>query len=173
MPSPDFDVGAPENAGRLEAKILHGDPLSSACTVDDRVVKVGKLLGPLTMDMVSALRCIGGNYKSHREHSNAIIPISGCWIPSYISSPAVQELDIKPPNYPILFAKFPNAVAGYGDDIPITKLIQDDQVDYEAELAVVIGKECKDVKVENAMEYVLGYTCSNDLSARFVTSNVL
>lgn len=72
------------------------------------------------------------------------------------------------PKHPLLFGKFPNAVAGYGDDVPITKLIQDEQVDYEAELAVVIGKECKDVRVEDAMEYVLGYTCSNDLSARFV-----
>lgn len=81
----------------------------------------------------------------------------------------VRELNMETPKYPLLFGKFPNAVAGHGDDIPITKLIQDEQVDYEAELAVVIGKECKDVQVEDAMEYVLGYTCSNDLSARFVT----
>ena len=71
-----------------------------------------------------------------------------------------------PPRFPALFAKFPNAVAGYGDDIEIAKLIQDEQADYEAELVVVIGKECKNVKAKDAMEYVLGYTSGNDLSAR-------
>jgi 2-keto-4-pentenoate hydratase/2-oxohepta-3-ene-1,7-dioic acid hydratase in catechol pathway len=70
------------------------------------------------------------------------------------------------PSNPLLFAKFPNAVAGYGEDIPICKLIQDEQADYEAELAVVIGKEGKDIKVEDAMEYVLGYTVADDISAR-------
>ena len=75
-PSPDFDVGAPENADRLEAKPIHGDPLSSAYTVDDRIVKVRKLLGPLTRDMVPALRCIGGNYKTHSECLITFIPIS-------------------------------------------------------------------------------------------------
>lgn len=68
-----------------------------------------------------------------------------------------------------MFGKFSNAIAGYGDDISITKLIQDEQVDYEAELAVVIGKDCKDVRIQDAWQYFLGYTCANDLSARFVT----
>jgi len=66
-----------------------------------------------------------------------------------------------------MFAKFPNAVADYGEDIEIPKLIQDNQVDYEGELVVVIGQSCKDVKREDAMKYVLGYTVANDLSARF------
>lgn len=70
------------------------------------------------------------------------------------------------PSNPLLFAKFPNAVAGYGEDIPICKLIQDEQADYEAELAIVIGKEGKDIPLANAMDYVLGYTVANDMSAR-------
>lgn len=70
------------------------------------------------------------------------------------------------PKNPLLFAKFPNAVAGYGEDIPICKLVQDEQVDYEAELTVVIGKEGKDIKIEDAMNYVLGYTVADDVSAR-------
>jgi 2-keto-4-pentenoate hydratase/2-oxohepta-3-ene-1,7-dioic acid hydratase in catechol pathway len=83
-----------------------------------------------------------------------------------LTDSAVKEIGIEPPKYPAMFAKFPNAVAGYGDDIEIAKLIQDNQVDYEGELVVVIGKDCKDVKYENAMDYVLGYTVGNDLSAR-------
>ena len=78
----------------------------------------------------------------------------------------VNELKMEIPRNPLLFAKFPNAVAGYGDDIPITKLIQDEQADYEAELVMVIGKEGKDIEEEDAMEYILGYTGSNDMSAR-------
>jgi 2-keto-4-pentenoate hydratase/2-oxohepta-3-ene-1,7-dioic acid hydratase in catechol pathway len=68
-----------------------------------------------------------------------------------------------------MFAKFPNAIADYGDDIEIPKLIQDNQVDYEGELIVVIGQDCKDVKYEDAMKYVLGYTVGNDLSARLAS----
>ena len=79
---------------------------------------------------------------------------------------------MKAPNNPPLFAKFPNAVAGYGDDITIPKLVQDNQVDYEAELTVVIGKDCKDVKYDDAMDYILGYTVGNDLSARYMTKIV-
>jgi hypothetical protein len=64
-PSLDFDVGAKENSGSLTAKLIHGDPLSCDCIVTEGEVKVKKLLGPLTREMVPALRCIGGNYASH------------------------------------------------------------------------------------------------------------
>ncbi|OAP55013.1 hypothetical protein AYL99_10713 [Fonsecaea erecta] len=143
VPSADFDVGDPKNAQSLTAKLIEGNPLSPDCKVTDKVVKVKKLLGPLTRDMVPALRCIGGNYRSH-----------------------LKEMKMEIPRNPLLFAKFPNAVAGYGDDIPIPKLIQDGQADYEAELAIVIGKEGKDIRVEDAMDYVLGYTAADDMSAR-------
>lgn len=65
-----------------------------------------------------------------------------------------------------MFPKLPNAVAGYGDAIEIPKIAQDDQADYEIELAVVIGKDAHNVSVEDAYDYVLGYTVSNDLSTR-------
>lgn len=68
------------------------------------------------------------------------------------------------PDRPILFAKFPNALAGSGDPVPhhpITK-----QLDYEAELAVVIGRRARRVSVADAHNYVAGYMCANDISAR-------
>ena len=78
----------------------------------------------------------------------------------------VNELEYKRPLYPIMFPKFPNAVSGFQDDVAIPRIAQDDQADYEIELAVVIGKEAKNVSVEDAYDYVLGYTISNDISTR-------
>lgn len=51
-------------------------------------------------------------------------------------------------------------------EIQLPRSLHSDQVDYECELAVVIGKRCKNVSVEDALDYVLGYTCANDVSAR-------
>ena len=67
LPSPDYDIGASENLSSLSAKVITGNPLSPQCQVSEKTVKVKKLLGPLTQDMVPALRCIGGNYISHRK----------------------------------------------------------------------------------------------------------
>jgi acylpyruvate hydrolase len=68
------------------------------------------------------------------------------------------------PKSPILFAKFPNSIAGPDDEIVIP--VGDPHVDYEAELAVVIGKKAKGVRAEKALEYVAGYMALNDVSAR-------
>lgn len=65
VPSPDFDIGIPENARSLKARIISGDPLSPACKVEDGLVEVKRLLAPLTPAQVPAIRCIGGNYKTH------------------------------------------------------------------------------------------------------------
>jgi len=69
------------------------------------------------------------------------------------------------PNEPILFIKPRTALAGPGE-IPVAKAAQDEQLDFETELALVIGKDARDVSEENALDYVLGYTCSNDVSVR-------
>ena len=78
----------------------------------------------------------------------------------------VRELGVEPARFPCMFPKLPNAVAGYGDDVEIPKIAQDDQADYEGELTVVIGKDAKDVKAKDAYDYVVGYTVANDVSAR-------
>ncbi|HEX3100321.1 MAG TPA: fumarylacetoacetate hydrolase family protein, partial [Pyrinomonadaceae bacterium] len=85
--------------------------------------------------------CIGLNYRNHAIESGMEIPKS-----------------------PIIFSKFVTCVAAPGD--PILLPVGSEQVDYEAELAVVIGRRAKNVKLEDAMDHVFGYTNFNDVSAR-------
>jgi 2-keto-4-pentenoate hydratase/2-oxohepta-3-ene-1,7-dioic acid hydratase in catechol pathway len=87
------------------------------------------------------LICIGLNYRDHAVESN--LPI---------------------PREPVVFSKFPTAVIAPGE--PVVLPGGSTQVDYEAELAVVIGKRAKGVSQAQALDYVLGYTCLNDVSAR-------
>ena len=68
------------------------------------------------------------------------------------------------PDKPIVFAKYPNTVVGPGEPIRIPAITE--QVDYEAELAVVIGRTARNVSREEALEYVFGYTNANDVSSR-------
>ena len=77
-----------------------------------------------------------------------------------------SEIGMKLPEWPILFSKFSSAVIGPG--CPIVLPAISDKVDYEAELAVIIGKRAKGVRVEEALGYVAGYTLMNDVSARDV-----
>lgn len=85
--------------------------------------------------------CIGLNYRDHAEESNMPIP-----------------------EQPICFSKFSSCVVAPGE--PVIVPSTSTQVDYEAELAVVIGRKAKHVSLENAYDYVLGYTAFNDVSAR-------
>lgn len=96
--------------------------------------------GP-AIDCMEKIVCVGLNYQKHADESNM---------------PA--------PEHPILFSKFRNSLSGNEDKVAIPK--EATQVDYEAELAIVIGKEAKDVSEEEALDYVFGYACSNDLSER-------
>jgi 2-keto-4-pentenoate hydratase/2-oxohepta-3-ene-1,7-dioic acid hydratase in catechol pathway len=75
------------------------------------------------------------------------------------------ETGAETPKAPLIFAKFPSAVIGPNETITWRESITK-KVDWEAELAVVIGKRAKDVPEEQAMDYVLGYTNANDVSAR-------
>ena len=85
--------------------------------------------------------CIGLNYRDHAEESGMAIPAS-----------------------PIIFSKFTNCAIGAGSPILLPRASE--QVDYEAELAFIVGRRAKNVKKEDALEYVLGYTNFNDVSAR-------
>ncbi|KAF5024136.1 hypothetical protein F66182_3770 [Fusarium sp. NRRL 66182] len=78
----------------------------------------------------------------------------------------VKETGRSPPPYPSIFIKPSRSISGWNNDIPIPKIAQKDQLDYEGELAIVIGKEGKDILAEEALEYVAGYTVANDVSAR-------
>ncbi|KAH8703391.1 hypothetical protein BGW36DRAFT_288829 [Talaromyces proteolyticus] len=127
----------------LEARIITGNPLSTEYEISNERVPVKKLLGPLVREIVPDIRCIGGNYKSH-----------------------LKELGVKPPKYPTMFPKLNNALADHGDVTEIPRIAQDQQADYEGELVVVIGKDAKNVSEADALDYVLGYSIANDVSAR-------
>lgn len=74
------------------------------------------------------------------------------------------EAGAEVPRQPILFSKFPTAIVGPGAPISLPAIAK--EVDLEAELAVVIGRECRGVSSAEALDYVFGYTCLNDVSAR-------
>jgi 2-keto-4-pentenoate hydratase/2-oxohepta-3-ene-1,7-dioic acid hydratase in catechol pathway len=75
-----------------------------------------------------------------------------------------REVELALPERPLLFAKWQSAVIASGEPVVIPAGVE--QVDYEAELAAVIGTRVKGVSFENALEAVAGYTCLNDVSAR-------
>jgi len=75
-----------------------------------------------------------------------------------------KELSFAIPQEPILFLKSENSLLGEKDSIVYPKTVG--QLDYEAELAVVIKKKAKNVSVKNIKKYILGYTCLNDVTAR-------
>ena len=99
-----------------------------------------KLLAPV---VPAAIYCTGLNYRKHAE-----------------------ETGLRIPQYPVLFMKAPTAVQNPGDPIRIPVHLASHEVDYECELAIVIGRTAKNVRRENALGHVLGYTCGNDVSAR-------
>lgn len=98
-----------------------------------------RLLAPVQPPNILA---IGLNYRAHAVESGAAIP-----------------------ERPVLFIKANTAVCGPDDPIMLPR-IAPDEVDYECELAIVIGKTARHVSPEVALDYVLGYTCANDVSAR-------
>jgi 2-keto-4-pentenoate hydratase/2-oxohepta-3-ene-1,7-dioic acid hydratase in catechol pathway len=95
----------------------------------------------LPIDRPSKIVCVGLNYRDHAEEQGTELPSA-----------------------PLLFAKWPNALIGPGEPIVIPRASK--QVDYEAELGVVIGERVRGVTEENALDAVRGYLCLNDVSAR-------
>ena len=77
-----------------------------------------------------------------------------------------KEMNLPLPPVPVLFFKPSTTLANPSEVIPVPKVAQNDELDYEVELAIVIGRDTKNVKESEALEYVLGYTCANDLTAR-------
>jgi 2-keto-4-pentenoate hydratase/2-oxohepta-3-ene-1,7-dioic acid hydratase in catechol pathway len=119
------------------ARRIEGD-LFGSHRVTDQTLKIDKLLAPL---VPTDILCIGLNYRAHAAESGSQIP-----------------------KVPMLFIKASNTLNNPGDPIPIPRLSQ--QIDYEAELVIVIGKAAKNVSKDRALDYVFGYTCGNDVSAR-------
>jgi 2-keto-4-pentenoate hydratase/2-oxohepta-3-ene-1,7-dioic acid hydratase in catechol pathway len=114
--------------------------LFSGLQSTDRRADVAKLLAPLAPSQILG---IGLNYRRHAEETKARIP-----------------------EFPVLFIKGLNSLQNPGDPIFIPTRLRSEEVDYECELAVVIGRPCKNVSRKRALDYVFGYTCANDVSAR-------
>jgi 2-keto-4-pentenoate hydratase/2-oxohepta-3-ene-1,7-dioic acid hydratase in catechol pathway len=70
------------------------------------------------------------------------------------------------PDHPMVFIKASTSIQNPGDPIVLPRFLRSDKVDFEGELGVVIGRPCKNVTAQEALSYVLGYTCVNDVSAR-------
>jgi len=81
-----------------------------------------------------------------------------------------RETGVKPPRSPMLFAKFPTAVIGPGEAIEWDPALTD-RVDYEVELAVVIGQRARHVPASRVFDIIFGYTCANDVTARDLQAN--
>ena len=105
-----------------------------------RDIRGARLLAPLEP---AAIYAIGLNYRDHAAETGAPVP-----------------------EYPVVFMKNIRAVIGPGEAIRLPRLLRSDEVDYEAELAVVLSRDCRNATRDNALSYVAGFTCANDVSAR-------
>jgi len=125
----------------VELALVEGDVFGQWKKTDERVkFSEVKPLAPVSPSKALAL---GLNYRDH-----------------------AKEMGMPIPEEPIIFMKPGTAVIGPGDQIlyPAGRITE--RVDYEAELGIVVGKTAKDVKAADAFDYILGYTCINDVTAR-------
>jgi 2-keto-4-pentenoate hydratase/2-oxohepta-3-ene-1,7-dioic acid hydratase in catechol pathway len=129
--------GTPTDSSLTHAEKLSSSPITGG-TPTGEMLEVKRLLAPV--EAVNIL-CIGLNYRRHALEAGMDIP-----------------------ERPVLFMKPTSSVTNPGDDV--IHPTQVSELDYECELAVVIGKAAKNVSEADALEYVLGYTACNDLSAR-------
>jgi 2-keto-4-pentenoate hydratase/2-oxohepta-3-ene-1,7-dioic acid hydratase in catechol pathway len=121
------------------ALVIDGD-IFGEFAVTTRIADIRKLLAPVAP---VAILAVGLNYRKHAIETDAPIPV-----------------------YPVLFYKNTAAIQNPGDPIVIPSHLRSNKVDYECELAVVMGKTCKNVSRGDALDHVLGYACGNDVSAR-------
>lgn len=99
-----------------------------------------RLLAPVEP---AAIYAIGLNYRDHAAETGAPLP-----------------------EYPVLFSKNVRSVIGPGEPIRLPRRLRSDEVDYEAELAIVLARDCCNATRSDALDYVAGFTCANDVSAR-------
>ena len=142
---PNLGLGSDPLFGVLNDKdsilVLQGDPIYSGIVPNDKSVKLSevKLLSPVIPR--SKVVCIGKNYADH-----------------------AAEMDSEVPQEPIIFIKPNTSVTGPNETIIWPKMSE--RVDHEVELAVVIGRICKEVPAEKSADVIFGYTIANDVTAR-------
>jgi 2-keto-4-pentenoate hydratase/2-oxohepta-3-ene-1,7-dioic acid hydratase in catechol pathway len=127
-----------QEIGQDTARLIAGDILGKY-RVTDETARITRRLAPINPPNIF---CIGLNYRAHAAESGLEIPRA-----------------------PVVFGKPTTTLIGPGDPI-VLPASAPEEVDYEAELAMVIGKRAKNVPEERALDFVLGYTCANDVSAR-------
>ena len=128
---------------KTEVELIEGDIFGQYSMTSTRYsIESVRLLSPCVPSKVVA---VGLNYRDH-----------------------VKEFGHSMPKEPIIFIKPSTSVIGPDDKIILPKISK--QVDYEAELAIVVKKKAKNISVENVDEYILGYTCLNDVTARDLQS---
>ena len=144
-PGPDAGLGTDPLFGLLEddntISVISGDPIYHGITKTGATAELSKvrLLAPVIPR--SKVVCIGKNYADHAAEMGGVVP-----------------------DEPIIFIKPNTSVIGPGDTIVWPKMAG--QVDHEAELAIVIGRICKDVPKERVNDVIFGYTLANDVTAR-------
>lgn len=137
-PSGNIHYGSEAAVGE-DAEILGGELLSGLNPTGDKA-RVAKLLYPYSP---TAIHGIGANFKAIFEDAGKPLP-----------------------EYPVVFFKYHNALQHPSEPIILPrKMIRAEQVKFEGELGIVVGKTAKNVPVEEAMDYVFGYTIANDVSA--------
>ncbi|OQE25256.1 hypothetical protein PENSTE_c006G08971 [Penicillium steckii] len=141
----DVDVGlAIFDKQEVVVKVVEGGSAldyEAQFTGETRVIQ--KLLPPVSQQEAGTVRCIGLNYKEH-----------------------AAEMKLALPSTPTVFLKADTSIASAADPIVLPSNVKCDEADYEVELAIIIGKLCKDVSVADAQSYVLGYATANDVTAR-------
>ena len=144
-PGPDSGLGTDPLFGVLEddatITVITGDPIYSGIQKTAATVAVSKvrLLAPVIPR--SKVVCIGKNYADHAAEMGGVVP-----------------------DEPIIFLKPNTSVIGPNDTIVWPEMSE--RVDHEAELAIVIGRLCKDVPIERVNDVIFGYTIANDVTAR-------
>ncbi|MFD1361487.1 fumarylacetoacetate hydrolase family protein [Lentibacillus salinarum] len=126
---------------RLIKQAMDVMAFAAANNIDDNGYNRDDVYLATPVSSPSKIICVGKNYAAH-----------------------AAEMQSDVPDYPVLFAKFANALVGPEDMIEKPDFVR--KLDYEAELTVVIGKEASNIKREEALDYIAGYTIGNDSSAR-------
>ncbi|MCA9064972.1 MAG: fumarylacetoacetate hydrolase family protein [Planctomycetaceae bacterium] len=130
-----------KDLGDGSAEVIHTSPLREPPRTTGQTTRIGQRKAPI--EPVN-LFCIGKNYLEHAKEGG----------------------DDTPPERPIMFMKPTSALNDPDSPIRLPDCSPRPEVDFEGELAVVIGKRCLNVTPDEALDYVFGYTCANDVSAR-------
>lgn len=124
-----------------QVRKISGDIFSDFQLCDELIaLRDVHLLSPVNTNL---LLCVGKNYSAHAAEFHSEVPKS-----------------------PVFFIKAPNSLNAPNDPVFLPPAEMSTMIDFEAELAIVIGKSGKNIPEEKALEYVLGYTCANDITAR-------